>query len=149
MTRNAIGKGLALCSSLLLAGCFVAYRQNQAGKTDEPAVMPGSKNPVRGLARFPMAEDDFVSPEPGKPASTSKPEVQKTVFPSSKSIDAILRPADLPKEPKASPERALLPGSKAMSSGDAPINRNDIDEILNGRRKSAEQTKEPEPASEP
>lgn len=155
MTRNAIGKGLALCSSLLLAGCFVAYRQNQAGKPHKPAVMPGSKNPG-SLVDWPKTGQqgteesrqgsDFVRPQ--LKTATGSPN-GKTVFPSSKSIDAILRPGDLPPPSKILPERALLPGSKALSSGDAPINRNDVDKILNGRRKSAEETQEPKPASDP
>lgn len=63
MTRMTLVKGLALCSSILLAGGFVAYRQKQASapaKSETPT-MPGSKSPGA-----------------------------TTVFPSSKSIDVIL-----------------------------------------------------------
>ena len=147
MTRNAIGKGLAICSSVLLAGCFVAYRQNQAKEPDVPAMLPGSKSSQLSTHEFEYApESDFM---PQLESPTAHP-VRKTVLPSSKSIDAILRPRDWSEPLPPSSGRNMLPGSKSLViPNDGPVNRNSIDAILNGERKSTEKTKEPQPESEP
>jgi hypothetical protein len=111
MTHKRLGKGLALCSSLFLASCFVAYRQNHAGTADGPALMPGSKNPHS----VKLVDRPSTGPQ-GTKNSTPSSREGKTVFPSSKSIDVIVRPGDMPTQ---------------------PVTRNSIDAILNFRNEDA------------
>ena len=135
MNRTTILKGLAICSSIALAGGFVVYRQKQAAdprKEEEPilqgsrskVILPSSKN-IDAILANPgqqRTSEVFILPaDPDSPdmktAPPEKPET-KTLLPSSKSIDYILLnpsrqntspPAVNPKEPEG---KAPLPSSK-------------------------------------
>lgn len=106
--RNA-WKILPILSAMTLAACFVAYRSEQAkpssGPSASPAggktVMPGSKNPNRPVV-FPSSKGLTSGDQPinrnNIDAILNKedmPKGRKTVFPSSKNIDAVLSPGSV------------------------------------------------------
>lgn len=134
MKRTTILKGLAICSSVVLAGGFVVYRQKQAPDTrnEEEPIMPSSKSrPVilpssknidvifsnlggPGSAESgetPANSESFHPSEEGK-----EKEAEKVLLPSSKHIEMPVfklpvKPAGDP-PPENSKGKTLLPSSK-------------------------------------
>lgn len=122
MNRATIAKVFAICSSVVIGGCFVAYRQSQSKVPDQSRSKSAS-------------EIDNVT----------------TVFPSSKNLNVVLGnpiEADNGSEvdswtlpdisDPAKPRRTVLPSSKIgaiLSPEDEAASRRSIDEILN-REKS-------------
>jgi hypothetical protein len=167
MTRITILKGLAICSSILLAGGFVAYRQKQAASPEngEVEMMPSSKS--RQVV-FPSSKNiDAVLSNPNQADSSGTQvipadpeEKEKVLLPSSKHIEMPIfkrsaKPAeDQPPEKKVDP--TLLPNSKGLTPGmgpggnDMPINRDTIERLLGERKKPEdEKSKEAVPEEEP
>ncbi len=144
-----VAKILAICSSVTLAGCFVAYRQNHAKDTGEPPMMPGSKNPSR-MTVFPSSKnmDAVLSPAGrGKPTGREGSDFVSPL--NGTSVDGI--PAD---PPKKSEEQHLLPGSKSIGmpvfrrrrDPDVPVTRDTVDGISNDQRP---QEKKPDSQDKP
>lgn len=162
MNRTTILKGMAICSSILLAGCFVAYRQKQASAPaaeDEPIVMPGSKSPGSGRLLPGSKNIDAIfapgqsgssnnGPIPADPEefealrkSRSK-EAEKVLLPSSKNIDAILRN---PSQQKPSPVPAKPGSSRESGDGKTLLPSSKIGAILTPKDVTEEKAVEPAP----
>jgi hypothetical protein len=143
-------KALALCSTLVLASCYVWWSQEKANARREKEaagqtqVLPGSKSYVfagdpagddhrarsvegksdgwKGGGQDPRTNADFIAPDP-------EPKKERTMLPSSKI--GLVKQAQQEEKEKSKEERTMLPGSKSAAFG--AINRNSIDDILNSQ----------------
>jgi hypothetical protein len=160
MNRTSILKGLAICSSVLLAGGFVAYRQRQAAdpSNHEVPMMPSSKSRQVASPSFEFSEETPENPEvflpsskriemPEKPAEDPSTEKKKnpTLLPSSKNIDAILRN---PSQQKTSPVPANPGSSARYAEGKTLLPSSKIGAILTPKDVTEEKKVEPAPDPE-
>ena len=127
----------------------MAYRQKQSLKADEPAMMPGSKNPNR-LQVFPSSKNIDAVVRPGDtsqsggdfPPSLEPPQDRDLVEPSGpainrNNIDAILNENRIER-----PRTELLPSSKIggiLRPEDVPLGREEIDEVIKARNETQEE----------